>query len=405
LRFQIELDSHLPTYINSDIQRLNQILKNLLSNAFKFTEKGEVRLKVFETEKPRKAQGTFDTPKKSIAFSISDTGIGITPEKQQIIFEAFQQAEGSTSRKYGGTGLGLSISRGLAELLGGTINLESKPGKGSTFTLYLPFREIAGIGHETSAETIMPYRRVDSSDDDFDSLRNNLLVSSDVVEISRRMDTVSELINQTGDDRSQIAPGDRVVLVVEDDFRFGKIIIDKAHDLELKVVIATNYLEVFDCINRFSPVAITLDIRLSATSGWKVLDLLRNDLNYRHIPVHVTSGKENRQLALSRGARNFILKPLSNDSLNDLFSDILSYNNRTIREVLVVEDNDVESSQIAKALQDSNIRVSVASTGKEAFAMLKKEEPDCIILDYSLPDVSGAELVNKIARLKKKLTP
>src|SRR5690606_38098924 len=219
------------------------------------------------------------------------------------------------------------------------------------------------------------------------------------------MDIVSELINQTGDDRSQIAPGDKVVLVVEDDFRFGKIIIDKAHDLELKVIIATNYLEVFDFINRFSPLAITLDIKLSATSGWKVLDLLRNDLNYRHIPVHVISGEENRQLALNRGARNFILKPLSNDSLNELFSDILSYNNRTIREVLVVEDNDVESSQIAKALQDSNIRVSVASTGKEAFAMLKKEEPDCIILDYSLPDVSGAELVNKIARLKRKLTP
>ena len=404
LRFQIELEPRLPAFINSDIQRLNQILKNLLSNAFKFTEKGEVKLKVFETERTEKVPGSsFDDPNKSIAFSISDTGIGITPEKQQIIFEAFQQAEGSTSRKYGGTGLGLSISRGLAELLGGTIELTSIPGEGSTFTLYLPLREHSGIGHEAVQEPMLTFQRTDT--DDFDSMLNNLLVSSEGVEMSRRMDIVNELINQTGDDRNHVGSGDKVVLVVEDDFRFGKIIIDKAHDLGLKVIIATNYLEVFDFINRFSPIAVTLDINLSTTSGWKVLDLLRNDLNYRHIPVHVISGEENRQLALSRGARNFILKPLSNDSLNELFNDILTYNTRTTREVLIVEDNDIESSQIAKALQDSNIRVMVASTGEQAFSILKELEPDCIILDYSLPDVAGEELISKITRLKKSLTP
>src|SRR5690606_504591 len=147
-------------YINSDIQRLNQILKNLLSNAFKFTEKGEVKLKVFETERAQKVPGSsFDDPNKTIAFSISDTGIGITPEKQQIIFEAFQQAEGSTSRKYGGTGLGASISRGLAELLGGTIDLTSIPGEGSTITLYLPLREHSGIVHEAVQEPMLTFQR------------------------------------------------------------------------------------------------------------------------------------------------------------------------------------------------------------------------------------------------------
>jgi HAMP domain-containing protein/signal transduction histidine kinase/CheY-like chemotaxis protein len=405
LRFKINVEASLPEFINSDIQRLNQILKNLLSNAFKFTEKGEVTLKIFEAKRVwEPGNHHLDTAKKVIAFSISDTGIGITPEKQMIIFEAFQQAEGSTSRKYGGTGLGLSISRGLAELLGGSIELESTPSKGSTFTLFLPLDDLPGITvHESQEGNKGSYRPGDESGD-IDNLLNTLLVSNEGVG-QRRLDIVDEMINQTGDDRTRIGPADKVVLVVEDDFRFGKIIIDEAHDHGMKVIIATNYLEVFDFINRFSPIAITLDIKLNSTSGWKVLDLLRNDLNYRHIPVHVISGEENRQLALRRGARNFLLKPVSNEALNELFDDIVSFHNRIIRKILVVEDNDAESSQIVRVIQDENMKVSIAQTGSAAFEMLQTEDPDCIILDYSLPDVSGTELLNKVTRLKGKLTP
>jgi signal transduction histidine kinase/CheY-like chemotaxis protein len=405
LRFKINVEASLPEFINSDIQRLNQILKNLLSNAFKFTEKGEVTLKIFEAKRVwEPGNHHLDTAKKVIAFSISDTGIGITPEKQMIIFEAFQQAEGSTSRKYGGTGLGLSISRGLAELLGGSIELESTPSKGSTFTLFLPIDDLPGITvHESQEGNKGSYRPGDENGD-IDNLLNTLLVSNEGVG-QRRLDIVDEMINQTGDDRTRIGPADKVVLVVEDDFRFGKIIIDEAHDHGMKVIIATNYLEVFDFINRFSPIAITLDIKLNSTSGWKVLDLLRNDLNYRHIPVHVISGEENRQLALRRGARNFLLKPVSNEALNELFDDIVSFHNRIIRKILVVEDNDADSSQIVRVIQDDNMKVSIAQTGSAAFEMLQTEDPDCIILDYSLPDVSGTELLNKVTRLKGKLTP
>jgi len=195
------------------------------------------------------------------------------------------------------------------------------------------------------------------------------------------------------------------VLVVEDDLRFGKIIMDKAHAEDLKAVIATNYLEVFDFINRFAPIAITLDVKLPDTSGWKVLDLLRNDLNYRHIPIHLISGEENRSLALKRGARSFHLKPLSSEAMNELFADIVGFNNKTTKSVLVVEDNEIESSQIVKMLEGDGIEVVIADTGEKAFHLLNSREFDCITLDYTLPDISGTDLVKKVDQHTKKLTP
>jgi HAMP domain-containing protein/signal transduction histidine kinase/CheY-like chemotaxis protein len=410
LRFQIEMDSNLPSGMETDLQRLNQILKNLLSNAFKFTEKGEVKLRIFEAKHNQWKQGTpvLNRAEKVVGFSIADTGIGIPAEKQLIIFEAFQQAEGSTSRKYGGTGLGLSISRGLAELLGGTIELESTPGIGSTFTLYLPLDSFAAAG--TMIKEVNPAMKViqqietDSAENKIDDLINSLRVTNEGIE-TRNLDLVNEMINETGDDRNIIQPSDKVVLVVEDDFRFGKILIDKAHEKGLKAMLATNYLEVFEFINRVTPIAITLDVKLIDTSGWKIIDLLRNDLIYRHIPIHVISGEENRQLAIKRGARSFLLKPIDNEALNELFDDIVDNGTKDVKNILVVEDNELDSSQIVKMLQDKLMNVTIASTAEEALQLVQANAYDCLILDYTLPDMPGAELIQKIGKLKKRLTP
>jgi len=406
LRFTIETDPRLPQNMETDLQRLNQILKNLLSNSFKFTEKGEVKLKIYEANRNWKA-GTpsLDTARQVVGFAISDTGIGIPQEKQNIIFEAFQQAEGSTSRKYGGTGLGLSISRGLAELLGGTIELESVPQRGSTFTLFVPVESTGLISREAS-DNLNAYQQLQlgASSGELDTLLNSIRVTGDGMD-SPKLNIVSEMINDAGDDRSNIQQGDKIVLVVEDDLRFGKIIIEKAHAYDLKAVVATNYIEVFDFVTRFTPIAITLDVKLPDTSGWKVLDLLRNDLNYRHIPIHLISGEENRSLALKRGARSFLLKPLENEALNELFEDIVSFHRKETRRILVVEDNELESSQISKMLQSDNMEVTIAATGKKALQENDIKDFDCIILDYTLPDISGIDLVREVSENKNKLTP
>jgi signal transduction histidine kinase/CheY-like chemotaxis protein len=405
LKFTIETDKTLNDSMETDIQRLNQILKNLLSNAFKFTEKGEVKLKIYKAENNWKhGMPSLDNAKEVVAFAISDTGIGIPQEKQNIIFEAFQQAEGSTSRKYGGTGLGLSISRGLAELLGGTIELESNSGQGSMFTLFLPLDNLEMI---TAKEGLDPATyaslKLGTDSGDIDTLLNTIGIVNDKTD-TKNLNLVNEMINETGDDRTNVQPTDKVVLIIEDDLRFAKIMIDKARQENLKAIVAVSYIEVFDFINRLTPVAITLDVKLPDTSGWKVLELLHNDLNYRHIPIHVISGEENRTLALKRGARSFLLKPVENESLNELFEDIITYNKKEIKKVLVVEDNELESSQIAKVLKSDNIEVSITDKGTEAIEWIAQNDYDCIILDYTLPDIPGSELVNRVTELKKKLT-
>ncbi|WP_132050937.1 HAMP domain-containing protein [Pseudocnuella soli] len=405
LRFGIEVDKNLPHALETDIQRLNQILKNLLSNAFKFTEKGEVKLKVYEAHRNWKSGiPSLDGARRVVAFEIRDTGIGISRDKQNIIFEAFQQAEGSTSRKYGGTGLGLSISRGLADLLGGSIELHSEPGKGSTFTLFLPIDYNPNMvkREKQSNLTITEYKLSDSGE-------NLSIQSVPTIKVAetKDLDVLNEIINETGDDRNNISSDDRVVLIVEDDLRFAKIMIEKAHELALKVVVATNFGEVFELANKYSPVAVTLDVKLPDASGWRVLDLFKNDINFRHIPVHLISGEENRLLAMQRGARSFSLKPLKNEALAVLFNDIDQYNQRKQKKVLIVEDNELDSSQIAKILDNGDvISIEVASTGKEGLELIAREMYDCIIVDYMLPDISGIDFLTQVNSSKKvQLTP
>jgi HAMP domain-containing protein/signal transduction histidine kinase/CheY-like chemotaxis protein len=407
LRFSIEMDEKLPATMETDVQRLNQILKNLLSNAFKFTEKGEVRLRIYEAHHNWK-QGynpSLDNAKRVVGFEIRDTGIGISKDKQNIIFEAFQQAEGSTSRKYGGTGLGLSISRGLADLLGGTIELESEVGMGSAFTLFLPIEYNPAFTkrEKQSSRKVSEYMLAEGDDSDI------TIQSVPTIKVSetKDLDALNEIINEVGDDRNNITPNDRVVLVVEDDIRFGKIMLEKAHEMELKVVVATNFGEVFDLVNKYSPIAVTLDVKLPDASGWRILDLFKNDINFRHIPVHLISGEENRLLAMQRGARSFQLKPLKTGALAMLFKDIVEYNERRNKKVLVIEDNELDSSQMAKILDNGDVlQIEIVDSGMKALDLIRENEYDCIIVDYMLPDIGGLEMVTQISEIKKlQMTP
>jgi CheY-like chemotaxis protein/two-component sensor histidine kinase len=405
LRFNIELDSKLPAIMETDAQRLNQILKNLLSNAFKFTEKGEVKLRIYEAKHNWKQHhpGLINA-QKVVAFEIKDTGIGISKDKQNIIFEAFQQAEGSTSRKYGGTGLGLSISRGLADLLGGSIELISEIGSGSTFTLFLPidYDPTKAKREKQTNLKISEYKLVEGVTDAAIQSVPTIKVSD-----TKDLDALNEIINEVGDDRNNIQANDKVVLVIEDDVRFGKIMIEKAHELELKVVVATHFGDVFDLVNKYNPVAVTLDVKLPDASGWRVLDLFKNDINFRHIPVHLISGEENRLLAMQRGARSFHLKPLKTEALSNLFNDIVKFNEKKQKQVLLIEDNELDSSQVKKVLDNGDlINIEIVDTGRKALELISQNTYDCIIVDYMLPDIAGLDLVTEISTLSKiQMTP
>jgi len=378
LKFEIELQDGLPELMETDMQRLNQILKNLLSNAFKFTEKGRVKLHIFRPgvgqENPLSANDSV------IAFSIEDSGIGISKNTQGIIFEAFQQAEGSTSRKYGGTGLGLSISKGFAELLGGTITVGSELGKGSVFTLYLPLKY-----KEEKAAPIKFKETYPAST----TIRANIIDTAELV---------------IDDDRHNVVVEDKVLLVIEDDLRFTKILIDKAHDFDLKVVVAISYLEIFESIIKYNPIAITLDVNMPESNGWKILKLLKTDINLRHIPVHVISGEDNKVMALKFGAKTFSLKPLSNTSLDDLITGIVNFNDHTKKRVLIIEDNESDLQRLSELLSNDCIEVFGATTAKKGLSVLKKEFFDCIILDFVLPDSDGLAFLNKINLLKQQQT-
>jgi CheY-like chemotaxis protein/two-component sensor histidine kinase len=375
LNFEVQSDSHLPRSLITDSKRLQQVLKNLLSNAFKFTEQGGVKLAL-----SAKASGwSSDHPilgaaASVIAFEVSDTGIGIPSEKQRIIFEAFQQADAGTSRKYGGTGLGLAISRELANLLGGEIQLTSAPGKGSTFTLYLPQTYVGPSGVATperkSSSPAMPIQLA------------NLAVS----------DTTAERI---ADDRDNLQLGDSVLLIVEDDPHYARVLCDLARDKGFKVLAATRGAEALALAREFHPTAVSLDVFLPDMLGWTVLNHLKQDPATRHIPVQMLTLDEDRYHGLSRGAFAFVTKPTTPEGLEVALTRIKEYTTPRRRRLLVVEDNPAEQLSIRELLGYNDVDVTVASTGKEALEAVEKKPFDCVVLDLRLPDMSGFEVLER----------
>ncbi|HEY0371116.1 MAG TPA: response regulator [Thermoanaerobaculia bacterium] len=412
LDFTIEGAENLPNSIHTDPTRLQQVLKNLLGNAFKFTEKGGVKLRM-ETALSGWMPGhdVLDRAGSVIAFSVTDTGIGIPDDKQRIIFEAFQQADASTTRKFGGTGLGLSISREIARLLGGEIRVESEPGVGSTFTLFLPQTyaamsgrserveradrpERSAEGASTPAPAPAPRQRMPLTFPDFTAETSSDREARDARGGEDQQVVIVE--EQVPDDRDTLHPGDRSVLVVEDDVPFARILLDMARDKGFKGIVATRGEVALQLAARYRPDAITLDIALPDMEGWTVLDRLKHDRITRHIPVHIISGDEETARGLRLGAFAQVQKPVSKDALDDAFAKIQGFLERSNKSLLVVEDNEQQRQAIVELIGENDVDITGVGTGAEALELLRERRFDCMVLDLGLPDMSGFEFISRM---------
>ena len=373
LSFEVHVDPNLGRSITTDSKRLQQVLKNLLSNAFKFTAQGGVRLNV------ALAPGGWSSDHQIlshapavVAFEVTDTGIGIPLEKQKIIFEAFQQADASTSRKYGGTGLGLAISRELATLLGGEIHLRSVPNAGSAFTLYLPIKYVGPNANQIAAA---------------------LPASSPGLAAH----VVSErAIEPIPDDRMDIQPGDAILLIVEDDPHYARILVDLARDKGFKALLAMRGDDALNLAKQYQPAAVSLDVFLPDMLGWTVLSQLKQNALTRHIPVQIVSLDEDRQHGLARGAFAFVNKPTTREGIEEALSRIKEFAEPRRKRLLVVEDNQAEQMSIRELLGHDDIEIINVGTGRDALNLLREEQCDCVVLDLRLPDMSGFEVLERM---------
>jgi CheY-like chemotaxis protein/signal transduction histidine kinase/HAMP domain-containing protein len=377
LSFEIYSDPKLAPSIVTDSKRLQQVLKNLLSNAFKFTEQGNVRLSVSTPESGwSEDHPVLSNSASVVAFEVSDTGVGIPAEKQRIIFEAFQQADAGTSRKYGGTGLGLAISRELATLLGGEIQLRSTVGKGSMFTLYLPQIYVGSSGINTT--------EISKDSQSYPGIRLS------------KFGGTERAVEQVRDDRADLQPDDAVLLVIEDDPHYARVVLDLSHDKGFKVLVATNGTDGLALARQYHPTAISLDVFLPDMLGWTVLNHLKQDPSTRHIPVQMLTLDEDRQHGLARGAFSFVTKPTTPEELASAVNRIREYAEPRRKRLLIVEDNPAEQLSISELLGHDDIEVAVAATGKEALAAIENESFDCMVLDLKLPDMSGFEVLERL---------
>ncbi|HEX6405857.1 MAG TPA: response regulator, partial [Gemmatimonadales bacterium] len=385
LEFDVVLEPSLPPALQTDTKRLQQVLKNLLSNAFKFTERGNVSLRArVATEGWNPEQEMLNAANTVIAFSVTDTGIGIPKEKHGVIFEAFQQGDGTTSRKYGGTGLGLSISRQITRLLGGEIRIESSPGEGSTFTLYLPL--------------IYPAQPVETPSVDEDSGNGSGLViePKPVLTASSRVVLAPVVERAINDDRATVEEGDRILLIAEDDPNFAQILLDLARERGFKGLVAQSADRALALAREYQPTAVTLDLRLPDADGWTILDRLKHDASTRHIPVHIISVEENWQRGLRLGAIDFMTKPATKESLSEALTTLHNFVDRPVKRLLVVEDDQAQQQSIAELIGDGDVVTTAVSTGAEALEALQREAFDCMVLDLGLPDMTGFQLITRV---------
>ncbi|MCI5124187.1 MAG: response regulator [Candidatus Electrothrix sp. AR5] len=388
--FSVTLADDIPQSIRTDRKRVEQILKNFLGNSMKFTSKGRIDLIFSRMEATAPVRSGTLQPEQSIAISVADTGIGIPAEKQRSIFEAFQQADGSTARKYGGTGLGLSISKELAALLGGEIGLVSEPGKGSAFTLYLPVDVKNPPENEGKQQLEQPL---------------TLKTESVPVPVAVRENNLKQQVFAVADDRDRLSEGDRVMLIIEDDPRFAEILLEQCHESAFKGLVTDNGEEGLRLAGQYRPSGIILDIRLPGIDGWGVLDSLKSNSRTRHIPVHMMSAEEVSRKAMNLGAIGFLSKPVSREHLAEAFDRFESVINKKIKKLLVVEDDDNLRGVLVDLVGNGDTETFEAGTGKEAEALLGEQRFDCMVLDLGLPDCNGIELLHRMADAADLVVP
>ena len=372
LSFEVSIDPNLAQSMVTDSKRLQQVLKNLLSNAFKFTEHGGVKLSVSQAASGWNSDHpTLKQAPTVVAFEVADTGIGIPSNKQRLIFEAFQQADAGTSRKYGGTGLGLAISRELSNLLGGEIHLRSAPGIGSTFTLYLPLKFTgASLSSRIAGTSLSPAGPLPQ--------------------------TAERVVEQISDDRLLLQQGDMVLLIVEDDPHYARVMVDLARDNGFKVLVAHRGADALSLARHYRPSAVSLDVFLPDMLGWTVLNQLKQDPDTRHIPVQIITLDEDRQHGLARGAFSFMSKPVNAHDLHAALTRIKDYASPRRKRLLLVEDNLVEQRSVAELIGHDDVDIIMAGRGAEALDILRKSRCDCVVLDLKLPDMSGFDVLEKI---------
>lgn len=380
--FEIMYQKDNPKTVETDVQRLEQILRNLLSNAFKFTPKGGKVMVDIDTGAPAKS---LRNPKlrrltKVVTFSVRDTGIGIPEDKRNIIFEAFQQADGTTRRKYGGTGLGLSISRELANALGGEITLESEEGKGSTFALHLPLNFSSDIA--LPSEKTVDVRKIPEP-------------QPSAVHVSTTIESDYEA-PEIEDDRHSLMDNDKVVLIIEDDPIFAQLLLDFVRERNYKGIIAQQGNTGLSMARQYKPDAILLDMTLPVVDGTQVLRQLKNEPDLRHIPVQIISGYDRRKEGMELGAFDFVMKPLTKQGFQKVFDRLEDFMSKKMKKLLIVEDNKEQSQAIHELIGEDDVQLYAASSGEQALRLLQEESFDCAIVDLGLPDMNGFELLEKI---------
>ncbi len=369
LDFIVEIAADGPTAIETDAQRLEQVLKNLLSNAFKFTEVGKVTLAIRSDRKDQ------------VSLAVTDTGIGISEEQQRSVFEAFHQADATISRKYGGTGLGLSISRELLRLLGGTLQLTSRPGQGSTFTVVIP--------QSYDPAKVLPREPANTA-----AAAPPFVAGMEEASAAPR----PRAIRRVSDDREQLSDTKRILMVIEDDESFATILRDLSRERGFQSLVAGTAEEAMAMAKQFMPSAILLDVGLPDQSGLSVLDRLKRDVQTRHIPIHIVSAGDHTETAFALGAVGYMAKPVKREQLVEALQKLEARLSQRMHRILIVEDNEVQREAVAKLLTSRDVETVTAGTAAECLERLKEQTFDCMVLDLSLPDASGYSLLETLSQ-------